>query len=414
MTGPPDPSGPPAAHWLLLQAAVSGTIMSGIRPVASYRALELGADATGIGTLAASFSIGTLVFALPMGRLIDRTGAARVLIVAVAAVPVSVAAIGAVSAEWTLWLVCGVFGLAHLAGLVCLQALAAAGRTGVGMDRSFGNLTAAISTGQLLGPAIALAVPAALPAHALPWSEASSGALILSLMALIGVPLALFQLRHSTRPKREPNQPTILGSATLVRIPGVPAALAASGVVLASVELLSAYLPMWAEERGISAGQVALLLMVRALVMIVSRIGVARVVSRLGRRIVLGVSMLIGTTGFCLLPLVGFGGAMVTMIALGIGLGIAQPLTLAWVASRAPGTQRGAALSLRMISNRLFQTVVPASVGVAAPLLSAIGIPGVSGRAFLAAAGLMAATSCVVLATPMRELRPEKDPDPDT
>jgi MFS family permease len=70
----------PDGRLLALQMIVAGAVMGGVRPAASYRALELGSDAFGIGVLAASFAAGTIVFAIPLGRLKARLGPQPVLV----------------------------------------------------------------------------------------------------------------------------------------------------------------------------------------------------------------------------------------------------------------------------------------------------------------------------------------------
>jgi hypothetical protein len=81
----------------------------------SYRVLELGSDAFGIGVLAASFAAGTIVFAIPLCRLIARLGPQPVLVAGAAGVPVAVATILIVTQEWLLWVGCAMLGVTHLA-----------------------------------------------------------------------------------------------------------------------------------------------------------------------------------------------------------------------------------------------------------------------------------------------------------
>lgn len=54
------------------------------------------------------------------------------------------------------------------------------------------------------------------------------------------------------------------------------------------------------------------------------------------------------------------------MVVAGLGLGLGQPLSLAWVAANAPRELRGTALGVRLSGNRLGQIVVPAVVGALA------------------------------------------------
>jgi MFS family permease len=367
--------------------------MAGARPLASYRALELGAGAVGIGVLVACFAAGTLLFALPIGRAIDRWGGAPILLVSAILAPACLLGIGAATEEWMLWSVCAVYGVVHLAGLVSMQSLAAV--DGQSMDRSFGNLSAAMSIGQLIGPALALALPSVWVISGL--STTTTGALVLVAVSVVGMATAIAQLARTGHERRPDDVRKPASARALIVVPGFRIALLSSGIVLASIDLLTAYLPLWATTHGIGAELVASLLMLRAVVTIGSRFGLARVVKRLGRRAVLVGSVGVGTIGLAVLPFVDLVGAAIVMGALGLGLGIAQPLTLAWVSTIVPIRDRAAAFALRMTANRLFQTLVPLTVGTASPALAALGLPGAaSTHAFLAAAALMGASGTAI------------------
>ena len=62
------------------------------------------------------------------------------------------------------------------------------------------------------------------------------------------------------------------------------------------------------------------------------------------------------------------------MIGLGLGLGIPQPLTMAWVISLTDPSRQGAALGLRMTVNRLAQIALPITIGSFAAPLGILGI----------------------------------------
>jgi MFS family permease len=54
------------------------------------------------------------------------------------------------------------------------------------------------------------------------------------------------------------------------------------------------------------------------------------------------------------------------MVLIGLGLGIGQPMTIAWVANRAPRQERALALGVRLTGNRAALLVVPTVMGVIA------------------------------------------------
>ena len=80
--------------------------------------------------------------------------------------------------------------------------------------------------------------------------------------------------------------------------------------------------------------------------------------------------------------------AAVLMVVAGFFWGIAQPLSMTWVAQLVPPGHRGSALSLRMTGNRLGQVIIPIGAG---------GLAAVSGVGvvFAATATMLSAAAAV-------------------
>lgn len=99
----------------------------------------------------------------------------------------------------------------------------------------------------------------------------------------------------------------------------------------------------------------------------VSRLFMGRLIRHAGRGSVLMGSMLLAGGAIAALPFltqpVVLGGLM---LVIGIGLGVGQPMTIAWVVNRVPREQRGTALGVRLTGNRLGQLVLPAVFGTVA------------------------------------------------
>jgi hypothetical protein len=89
---------------------------------------------------------------------------------------------------------------------------------------------------------------------------------------------------------------------------------------------------------------------------------------------------------------------VLVMVAIGAGLGIGQPMTMAWVASLAEPGARATAMSVRMIGNRLGQVALPAAAG---GMAAVAGVGGV-----LTATGLMVAIGIAGVAGGLRRPRP--------
>ncbi len=110
-------------------------VVYAIRPLLSYQALALGAGTTALGIITASFSVLSLVAAVPLGRWIDQWGEVLFLIAGAALLTAVALALLAPPHLVTLTLCSAALGVGHLSTLTALQTLIANG----GSDRRSGR-----------------------------------------------------------------------------------------------------------------------------------------------------------------------------------------------------------------------------------------------------------------------------------
>ncbi len=384
----------PATLAPLAQIMFSAAAIGAVRPMLSYRAIEAGGGAVEVGVIATSYALLPVVLAFAFGRRIDRHGPYRYVIggniLFVAGIAVALVATNLP----VLYVSSAMLGLGQMVAVLAQQAAAA--RTGPGeRDRSFGRLTAAAALGQAVGPAAAaLAV-----AHAGGVFGLSDTTIALAAglaLCLLGLPAAL-AMRTAVAP--EHSHPAATGSSRsiawkIVRIDGMWQALLSGAIVLSAVDLLSAFLPLWASDRGVSVATVSVLLTIRGAFTLLVRVFADRMVLAVGRRALLVGSLVAAAVGLTLLPFTGVAAAAVIMAVLGAGLGLAQPLTMSWVSIvTAPGTG-AAALGIRQTANRVAQATLPA---VVAGAVAGSGADGV----FWGAAVLLVGASAALLRAPM-------------
>lgn len=369
---------------LLVCVALTQSALNLSRPITSYRALALGADARAIGLITAAYAILPVLVALPLGRLADRwrpaplVSAGAVLLAAGSAllgVAPSLAALGVWSA---------VLGLGHLSFMVGAQTLIAQRSPVEQHDRSYGLFTAVTSFGQLVGPALGGLV---LGVSTGPFLTSTTwGFLVAAGLAVAAVPISVGLLAGKRdRPVRsEPvSRPSAWG---ILRLPSVSAAMFASLTLLAAVDIVTAYLPVIGERNGIGPGVIGALLSLRAAASIVSRLLVAPMVRAWGRIPLIVASAAGSAVAAVFLPIFADPVVLaVLLVVAGFFLGIGQPLTMTLVVQAVPAQVRGAALAMRLTGNRAGQVAVPAAAGVVA------GAAGVAAAFWLTAALLGAA-----------------------
>ena len=385
---------------LLLIAVLMLTTIGAVRPMASYRALALGATPLEIGLLPAAFAALSLFVAVPAGRWIDRFGEAPFLVAGTLLMGLSMAGMVWVDTIPLLIATQASLGLGHLINIIAAQTMIANRTAREGRDARYGLYSVAASVGQLVGP-IAAGVIAGGAAAGARGGVGESTIPVFAAAALAAVPALLIAmslligLPRRAAGSRAPSPDGYLRSATdILRVPTMVPAIALSIGVILSVDLLVAYLPVYGEERGLPVELVGALLSVRAASSMASRLAMSTLIRRLGRARLLYGSAAIAGVALAGVPFVAESwGLALLMLVAGLGLGFGQPMTIAWVASRAPRSLRATALGLRLTGNRLGQLTIPAVVGLAA------GLTGVA-TVFWSMAAVLLASALVVRRTP--------------
>jgi MFS family permease len=243
-------------------------------------------------------------------------------------------------------------------------------------DRRFGGFAVAQSLGQLIGPAVAgwLAATASGPPNTdLVYMIAGLAAAI---AALIGVTLALDRGRPiRVADDREVDEPLRRAFRRVLAVPSMGQAMLAGVAVVVSINVLIAYLPAYGEAEGISVQVVGMLLALRAAASMASRVLMGPMRRRIGRRNLLILCMVAPAVALLAVSLESnFALLVLAMIVTGYGLGLGQPLTLAWIAGQAPRDLRGTAVAVRMAGNRLGQFAIPATLGLIAGFAGVTGV----------------------------------------
>ncbi|ARX82380.1 MFS transporter [Streptomyces alboflavus] len=373
---------PPGRGWLLrlvIAFAFAQGAVSMARPAVSYRALSLGADERAIGVIAGVYALLPLFAAVPLGRRTDHGRCAPLLPVGVALIAGGCALSGTASSLAALAAWSGVMGLGHLCFVIGAQSIVARQSAPAEQDRNFGHFTIGASLGQLVGPIAAGALIGP------DMGRSSALALVVSAgVGAVGVG-ALWRIENgggasarggagasgakSARGREaEPGKVPVLG---ILRARGVPAGIFISLAVLSATDILTAYLPVVGEHRGISPATVGILLSLRAGATIACRLVMTPLLRVLGRRALIAVTCLLGAVlcaGIAVpVPVWALG---LMLVLLGFCLGVGQPLSMTTVVQAAPAEARSTALALRLTGNRLGQVAAPAGAG---------GIAGVAG-----------------------------------
>ncbi|MFB9776372.1 MFS transporter [Brevibacterium otitidis] len=410
--------------WLLVAAAVcTQTGVYLLRPVTTYKLIDLGAGATAVGLVTAIYALVPLVAALALGRLSDRTSRLRLMVLAGALILVAGGVLLALGQSLVLVAVANaILGIGHLVFTIAGQSAIARYARADQLDFGFGWFTAAYSAGQMIGP---LGVTLLLGSQAASRSGEVSLALWLGAIITAGaVPLMLFSSRafqprqqdpaeseagagteapaapeagepgaapEADAPASEPDPPAPEKARirSILANGDIRAAMLSSLALLAVLDILVAFLPLVGEEHGVAPAWIGVLLAVRGVSSIVSRVFLPYFSHRFDRSLLVFVSVLGAGISLVFPPIVldWMWLAALLMLISGFFLGLGQPLTMALITSSVPAAWRGSALAVRLMGNRIGQVAMPLIAGVvAAPVGPAAAIWCGSGLLIAAAA----------------------------
>ncbi|WP_093911089.1 MFS transporter [Streptomyces sp. cf386] len=380
--------------WLLrlvIAFSFAQGAVSMARPAVSYRALALGADERAIGVIAGVYALLPLFAAVPLGRRTDHGRCAPLLPVGVVLISGGCAMSGIADSLWAMAVWSGVMGLGHLCFVIGAQSLVARQSAPHEQDRNFGHFTIGASLGQLVGP---------IAAGALIGGRDMAGTSALALVvAGAGGAVALtslWRIESRTTAKSREEQGERVKVRRILRARGVPAGIFISLAVLSATDILTAYLPVVGEHRGIAPSVIGLLLSLRAAATIACRLVLTPLLRLLGRTLLLTVTCLLAALLCAGIALPVPVWALALMLAvLGFCLGVGQPLSMTTVVQAAPEGARSTALALRLTGNRLGQVAAPASAGLVA------GVAGVAAP-FVMLGALLLLSAGVAVRTPKR------------
>ena len=355
----------PWAKPLLISSTLTQATIYVLRPIITYRALELDANAAQIGLIASVYALFPVVLALQFGKWVGRMGEAKFIIYGTLAMLVTSVALMFANSITLLALAAGAAGLAHLACMVGGQSMVALRAPRESYDRYFGFYTFSASVGHMLGPIVA-AIVAGSNGN-LPKSTSNAFLLGVALTILAIFPVIRWRNERPTVVAQQSSEGTFKTAINLVKRPGILAAIYISLAISSAADVLVVFLPLFGTENNFSPYAVGAILAIRAGTTMLSRFFLGRLSDRFTTFQLLWWSTVISVIScaamaFARTPLTL---GLIVFVA-GFSLGIGQPLTMSLVSQKTQSNERALAVSARLMGNRIGQFLVPAAAGIAA------------------------------------------------
>ncbi len=355
---------------LLVNVAVIQAVYAIVRVTTSYRAIELKLPVVWLGIISATFAILPIIFAVQVGRYLDRGKDAQAAWIGSSLLVIACAGFRfAAGSLLTLLLMTALLGISHILIMASQQMLCVRCTGPRGRDAAFGNYVIASAVGQGLGP------------YMVAWAGGSATLPPTDYLFAIGLVVSFASLataafiRPAPKHLMHAKSKDVVPLRTLLRQRGLMAYLVASIITMAAQDLVTIYLPLLGAEKNINVRDIGSLLTVRSVAALISRMGYVRIIALIGRRPLTLASMVGSAIGFACLALpVKLSVLFAAMTLTGVALGIATTLSLTNVVDLASPASMGTVMSLRNTGNRIGQMAVPFAASLIA---AASGVGGI-------------------------------------
>ena len=355
----------PWAKPLLLSSTLTQATIYVLRPMITYRAIELDANAAQVGLIAALYALFPVILALQFGSWVGKLGEAKFIIYGTVAMMATSFALVFANSLVTLGIATAAAGLAHLACMVGGQSMVALRAPRESYDKYFGFYTFSASVGHLIGPVIAAIVAGSDGTLPKSTSNAFLLATVLTIIAL--VPVIRWRNERPTVVGKENSEGTFRAAINLAKRPGIMAAIYISLAISSVADVLVVFLPLFGTENNFSPYAIGAILAIRAGTTMLSRLFLGRLSDRFSTFQLLWWSTIISLV--CCVAM-AFAHTPVTLGAIvfiaGFSLGVGQPLTMSLVSQKTESSERALAVSARLMGNRFGQFLVPAAAGTIA------------------------------------------------
>ena len=343
-------------YLLIFITLLNHSVFAGTRVSASLYAIHLGATPFTVGALMALYSVLPMLFAVSMGRLIDRIGARPPMLAGSVAIGSGTILPFVWPGMASLYFASILIGSGFMMYQVAAQHIV--GYIGKPEDRpmNFSLSALGFSVSGFAGPMIAgfgidsfghIATFAALATFPL-------------------VPIAVLGLNRLRLPQPHAHASPVPGRRVtdLLRHRELLPVFVTSGLLAAAWDMFTFAIPIYGSRVGLSASSIGLVLGTFSVATFVIRGLLPTISRRLTAWPLLATSLAIAGASFFLFPLLERAALLMAVsFLLGLGLGMSQPMVMSLLHNAVPPGRVGEAIGVRMTLVNLSQITIPLLFG---------------------------------------------------
>jgi MFS family permease len=340
---------------LIVVSVVAHTALTGSRVTTSLYALSLHASAFSVGILIALFSLFPMIFAVPMGRLIDRIGIARPMTGGAILTGIGCALVSALDNLTVLYFAAVFIGTGSMAMQVASQH--AVGAMSVTKTRSvnYSWFSLGYSASGFCGPVLAgflIDQTRYSTVYAVFGGFSMLALLLLRCGGLVRIKLSNDRERKSGR------------TLDLVRDPEMRRIYVIGILIAAAWDLFNFVIPIHGSRQGFSASTIGLILGCFAIATFGVRLAMPWIARRYSEWAVLTAALSLAVVCYALFPFTDNAFSMMAVAAmLGLALGSSQPNLLALLHHASPAGRAAEAVGIRVTIINACQVILPITFG---------------------------------------------------
>jgi len=350
---------------LVLASLVAHVALVGARITTSLYALSLHASTFTIGILIALFALFPMIFAVPIGRWVDRVGMQRPIRIGTIVMATGCVIPSLVDGLPVLYFSVLLIGSGFLAVHIPVQHAVGAFSTAATRAKHFSWLGMGYSASSFVGPVVA----GYLIDHARHGISFAvlTGFVLVSMVMQMSKKLSGLHTQH-IEPVKDSSQKgsilELLRNRELLRVYVV-------GICLASAwDLFMFVMPIHGTRMGLSASSIGLILGAFSAATFTVRLGMQWIARHFSEWQILTASLGFSTLCYLVFPFMTTTlSLLLVTVALGLALGASQPNVLSLLHQNAPPGRAGEAVGVRITIGNASQVVLPLAFGAAGATL---------------------------------------------
>src|SRR3954462_9471494 len=342
------------AYFIVLNA-LGHLCFVGSRMTTTLFAIQLGAPAYTVGALVALFAVVPMFLSVTAGRLIDRLGPRRPVMLGLAVLAIGATLPFLFPSLGTLYLSSPLIGTSFMLLHIAMNSVFGAYGTPEQRAVTFSWLSLGFSISNSIGP---LAAGFAIE------SFGHAGAMLtLATLPVIGLVLLWRRKRPLPRPAHVARARQG-GVMALLRLPALRHTLIASGLLNIGWDIYSFLMPLYGSRIGLAPSTIGTIMACFAVAPFVVRAVLTQLVRSVRQWLLIGGAMMVAGCAYILFPFVqSVPLLMVISFILGLGLGASQPVIMALLYEASPPGRQGEAVGIRTTMLNCSQTFIPLASG---------------------------------------------------